>query len=274
MFFSNRIRLFWWNEVKIQGKQKENFGDALGAYLVEKISKKKVVWVKPSNFSIYNWFSKIYMTTGSILTHATKNCVVWGSGIISKEYPIKNATFLAVRGPQTRHFLMEQGYKVPSVYGDPALLLPNYYSPNSKKIYKYGIVPHYNDMKVVKKWFEDRDDIHIIDMMTNDVEAKTREFLSCEKIVSSSLHGVITAHAYGIPAVWQKFSDRVFGDDIKYKDYMESVKLEFYQPKIVNTEYSFKELEMLFNQLPVLPLQKNIETLKKGLMDVCPFKTN
>lgn len=271
MLFSNKIRLFWWNEIKLQKKQKENYGDLLGRYLVEKISNKKVVWVNPKKISIYNWFSPIYMTIGSILSHATENCVVWGSGIISKEYPIKKAQFLAVRGPQTRKYLMEFGYQVPEVYGDPALLLPRYFNPKVEKKYSYGIVPHYNDMKVIKNWFSDRADIHIIDMMTNDVEVKTLEFLACEKIVSSSLHGMIVAHAYGIPAVWQKFSDKVFGDDIKYRDYMESVKLEFYQPKIKENEYSGAELATLFQQLPSLPVESDVEALRNGLMDVCPF---
>lgn len=273
MLFSNRIRLFWWNEIKLQRKQKENYGDLLGKYLVEKISNKKVIWVNTKKFSIFNWFLPIYVTIGSILSHVTENCVVWGSGIISKEYPIKKALFLAVRGPQTRKHLIEQGYDVPEVYGDPALLLPNYYNPKVEKKYKYGIVPHYNDFKVVKDWFLTRKDIHIIDMMTNGVEAKTREFLVCEKIVSSSLHGIIIAHAYGIPAVWQKFSDNVFGDDIKYRDYMESVKIDFYQPKIKEKEYSDAELATLFQQLPSLPLENDVEVLRNGLMDVCPFCT-
>lgn len=268
----NYIRLFWWNERKLQGKQKENYGDLLGKYLVEKISNKKVVWVKPSKFSIFNWFSPIYVTVGSILSHVTDNCVVWGSGIISKEYPIKSAVFLAVRGPQTRKYLMGQGYVVPEIYGDPALLLPEYFNPPVKKKYNYGIVPHYNDMKLVKNWFSDKENIHIIDMMTNDIETKTLEFLACEKIVSSSLHGIIIAHAYGIPAVWQKFSSNVFGDDIKYQDYLESVKIKFYKPVIKEHAYSGIELERLFEQLPTLPLKNDVEELKKGLMEVCPFK--
>lgn len=271
MFGLNYLRVFWWNERKIQNKQKENYGDLLGSYLVEKISNKKVVWVKPSTFSVYNWISPIYVTIGSILTHVTKNCIVWGSGIISKEFTIKKATFLAIRGPQTRRFLLKQGFSVPKVYGDPALLLPNYYNPITKKIYKYGIIPHYNDMKVVQKWYLGRKEIHIIDMMTNDIEAKTKEILACEKIISSSLHGLIVAHAYKIPAVWQKFSDEVFGDDIKYCDYLESVKLRFYQPNIREVQYSDFELNQMFEQLPTLPLEKDVENLKNGLMRTCPF---
>ncbi|AMC10146.1 exosortase [Lutibacter profundi] len=270
----NRIRLFWWNEVKLQGKQKENYGDLLGRYLVEKISKKKVVWVSPAKFSIWNWFYPIYVTIGSVLTNVNKYCVVWGSGIISEQYPIKKAKFLAVRGPKTRNYLLNLGYKVPEIYGDPALLLPNYFNPNVSKKYKYGIVPHYNDLKVINNWFSDREDICIIDMMTNDIETKTDEFLRCEKIISSSLHGIIIAHAYRIPAIWQKFSNNVFGDDIKYKDYMESVKIKSYQPKIKEQQYSDSELKELFKQLPSLPLKKDIEELKKGLLKVCPFTTN
>ena len=237
MFFSNRIRLFWWNEVKLQGKQKENYGDLLGKYLVEKISQKKVIWINPNNFSIFNFFSPIYITIGSILTHATKNCIVWGSGIISKEYPIKRAKFLAVRGPQTRNHLKELGYQVPEVFGDPALLLPRYFNPKVKKKYSYGIVPHYNDMKVVKNWFSDRKDIHIIDIRTNDIEAKTIEFLSCKKIVSSSLHGIIIAHAYGIPAVWQKFSDKLFGE---YKPVNKNGVVYNYENKLYDFSLSRK----------------------------------
>jgi hypothetical protein len=272
MNFSNRIRLFWWNEKKIQGKSRENYGDVLGRYLVEKIAAKKVVFAWPKKFSFFDFFSPIYVTIGSVLTHVNEKCVVWGSGIISREYPIKNAKFLAVRGPQTRQFLLNQGYEVPAVYGDPALLLPRYFNPMVEKKYRYGIIPHYDDWSVVKDWYLDRNDILIIDMMTNDVEAKTIDFLTCEKIVSSSLHGIIVAHAYGIPAVWQKFSDKPFGDDIKYQDYFESVGLAYYKPIIREKEYSEVELQLLFENLPSLPLESVVENIRNGLMEVCPFK--
>ena len=270
--FQKKIRLFWWNEKIIQGKSKENYGDVLGKYLVEKISGKKVVFAWPKKFSFYDWFSPIYVTIGSIIHNANHKCIVWGSGIINREIAIKKAVFLAVRGPQTRAYLLHSGYEVPEVYGDPALLLPRYFYPTVEKKFKYGFVPHYNDYKLVEKWFENRPDIHLIDLMTNDVESKTIEFLACERIISSSLHGVIIAHAYGIPAVWQKFSDKVFGDDIKYKDYLESVDLAFYQPEIKSNPYTDEEIEDLFQQLPSLPKSETIKNLCDGLMQVCPFK--
>jgi len=272
MFLSNTVRLFWWNEKIIQNKDKENYGDLLGKYLVEKISSKKVVFAWPKKFSFLDWFEPIYVTVGSILANVNQKCIVWGSGIIDQKTKIKNAVFLAVRGPQTRKYLLNLSYEVPEVYGDPALLLPRYFNPKIEKKYKYGFVPHYNDFELVQYWFKDNPEVLLIDMMTNDIEGKTIEFLQCEKIVSSSLHGVIIAHAYNIPAVWQKFSDKVFGDDIKYQDYYESVDLPLFKPEIRLEKYSIAELEDLFEKLPNLPRREIINQLCDGLMNVCPFK--
>lgn len=265
------IRLFWWNEKIIQRKSNENYGDLLGKYLTEKISRKKVVFAWPKKYRIADLFSPIYVTIGSVLTHVNHKCIVWGSGIISKEDTIEKATFLAVRGPQTRKFLLELNHEVPGVYGDPALLLPRYFNPKVEKKYRFGIIPHYNDATFVAAMNLDSAEVCVLSMMTNDIEGKTIEFLQCEKIISSSLHGIIVAHAYGIPAVWQRFSDKVFGDDIKYQDYLESVELEYYMPEIQLKPYDKIEIEALFKKYPSLPKESVLENLRDGLMAVCPF---
>lgn len=268
--FGKKIRLFWWNEKVFHQKEKENYGDLLGCYLVSKIANKEVRFTKPSTFSFLNFFSPIYVTIGSVLGNVTENCIVWGSGIISSGQSVKKAVFLAVRGPQTRKRLLELGYQVPEVYGDPAILLPDYYNPTIEKIYDFGIVPHYVDYELVKSFFANSKDVLVLDLMTNDIEATTNDFLKCKKIVSSSLHGVIVAHAYGIPAIWQKFSEKVFGDDIKYQDYLESVCLDFYSPEV---QLEGLDLESLFHRYPSLPSKQHIENLKVKLMEVCPFKS-
>lgn len=265
------IRLFWWSEPRLMGKTKENYGDLIGVYLVEKISNKKAVWSHPKRKYIKDLFQPIYLTAGSILAHANSKCIVWGSGIINKDQVVKSAKFLAVRGPQTRNNLLAQGYAVPKVYGDPALLMPRYYMPKIEKAYRYGIVPHYNDYEDVYAMCKDHPDLLIIDLMTNDIEATTDLFLKCERVVSSSLHGVIIAHAYQIPAVWVEFSNKLFGDGIKFQDYFESVNLDYYVPEKVS---NWSDLQNVFENLdtyPNLPEVNLIESIQKGLLEVCPF---
>lgn len=265
------IRLFWWSEPFLMGKSLENYGDLLGKYLAETISGKPVRWVHPKKFQLSGLWQPIYVTAGSILAHVNNKCVVWGSGIIQKDQVVKPAKFLAVRGPQTRKRLLEQGHNVPEVYGDPGLLLPLYYHPAVEQKYTLGIVTHYNDFKSITPLYENEKDILLIDLMTNDVEATTDLFLQCERIVSSSLHGLIVAHAYGIPAVWVPFSDKLFGDGIKFRDYFESVQLPFYIPAITANKQSLQEFLELFEQHPSLPDSEVITGLQKGLMEVCPF---
>ncbi|NLP58159.1 polysaccharide pyruvyl transferase family protein [Lutibacter sp. B1] len=252
-------------------KKKENYGDVLGKYIVEKISQKKVVWVFPKHFSLLNYFQPIYVTIGSVLMHITENCIIWGSGIISKEYPIKKATFLAVRGPKTRQYLIDQGYDVPEVYGDPALLLPEFYNPVLEKKFRFGIIPHYNDYKEVSKLYKSQKDYVVIDLMTNNAEDVTDLLLQCERIVSSSLHGLIVSHAYRIPAVWVQFSNKLFGDGIKFQDYFESVELVPYIPTITEELLILEQFESLFVTYQSLPKKETVEKLKVGLMKVCPF---
>ncbi len=266
------IPLFYWSEIKFIFKLKENYGDLLSKYLVEKISGKEVRWVHPKKQRWYKWNKTNYVTIGSVIHHASKDSIVWGSGIIDKQQYIEKADFRAVRGPQTRGFLRNLGYECPEVYGDPALLLPNYYHPVIEKKYKLGIIPHYHDYELVSGNYNNDPEILVIDLMTLDVEGVTRQILRCEKTISSSLHGLIVSHAYEIPSVWVEFSDKIFGDGIKYIDYLESIELSVYKPKLLMARESVEEITVLVENLPNLPEKTKIEELQEGLMRVCPFK--
>lgn len=46
-------------------------------------------------------------------------------------------------------------------------------------------------------------------------------------IVSSSLHGLIFAHAYGIPSVGIKVTDKIIGGEFKYRDYYSSLGYDY-----------------------------------------------
>ena len=265
----NEIPLFYWSSIKFENKPKENYGDLLSKYLVEKISGKKVKWVHPRKQAWYKLNKTNYLGIGSILAHASKKSIVWGSGIIDQNHSVHSGDFRAVRGPKTRERLLNLGFDCPEIYGDPALLLPKYFNPETEKKYKLGIVPHYVDFEDVTKQFSKEKEIIVIDMLTDDIELTTSEILSCEKVVSSSLHGLIVAHAYGIPAAWVKFSDRIFGDGIKYQDYFFSVGLCDIECSKVQDKDRIQFNSERYDYS--CPHEEKLNEIRFKLLENCPF---
>lgn len=252
---------------KLFDKEKENYGDLLSKYLVEKISGKRTLWYKPNGPNL----KRNYLAIGSILNYADNKSNVWGSGIIDRKHPVDCDKIFAVRGPLTRNRLLDLGFDCPEVYGDPALLLPEYYKPKIKKKYRLGIVPHWMDYRKVKKLFGENPDIRIINLVTSDIEKTTYLLLECEAIISSSLHGIIVAHAYNIPAVWVKFSDDLYGDDVKFFDYLESVNLVEYNPKKILQTLTIDDIKKIINNANNLPKSLHLKNVRNGLMNSCPF---
>lgn len=266
------VRLYWWQEKRANGL--ENYGDLLSKYLVEKISGKRVISVRHPSKVLYRRFLKHYLGIGSIISSANSNSVVWGSGIIKKNDNIRNAEFVAVRGPKTRDRILEVGFNCPEVYGDPGILLPDYYSPKIDKKYKIGIVPHYVDYQAINENLNQQQEIKVINLLTSNVEKTTDEILECEYIISSSLHGLIIAQAYAIPAIWVKFSNKLSGDNIKFYDYFESLNIQFKKEYYLDPkEITYQKLEGILNDnySVLLPNPSILNTRKKEILDNCPF---
>lgn len=126
----------------------------------------------------------------------------------------------AVRGPLTRQIFLKLGHNCPEIYGDPGILMPLIYTPehiDKNHLNEYGIVPqHVNETEVRKYIPEDK----IISMNTNDYKNVIDKICSCKMIYTSSLHGIILAEAYGVPAVFYRGLPNII--DHKYKDYYAS----------------------------------------------------
>ena len=209
-------------------KNNVNFGDDINAVLVEFFSGKKVI---PYQFA---WFpQKHFLCIGSVLQwYSSPNAVVWGTGMLQKDFVKKPKKIYAVRGPKTREVLLKQGIECPMVYGDPALLLPYIYKPKLEKKYKISIVPH----AVERSFFDNKKDscngAHFIDIVhygswKNFID----EICSSEVVLTSSLHAVIVADAYGIPNLWCQFSDYIANEDcFKFHDYFASVGKNIIKP--------------------------------------------
>ena len=92
---------------------------------------------------------------------------------------------------------------------------------------KIGLVPHYVDQYRAFHRYSDK--ANVIDVF-QPIECVIEEINSCERIFSSSLHGIILAHAYGVPATWVKISDSMGGDGTKFRDYFASVGMDVTHP--------------------------------------------
>lgn len=158
------------------------------------------------------------LMVGSIAALAKPGTQVFGSGFIHrKQVACKDAVWRWLRGPLSRRMVLDAGGDAPECYGDAALILPGLI-PEARKMHDMGYIPHYVDKSHVNREFT-------IDLTGGDVEHITRAITSCRRIVSSSLHGVIVAHAYGIPAAWVCWSDALAGDGMKFHDHYGSVGL-------------------------------------------------
>jgi pyruvyltransferase len=248
-----------------------NFGDQLTPYLIEKITGRPVVYVpQPNTFEEKT--DPVLMVTGSILSSYVHCGVIWGNGYAwSNEDVHKPLEIAAVRGPYTRKKLIDKGIDCPEVYGDPALLLPFLYDQGQKPQHELGIIPHMIDHAEVSSQYGDqlqKMNAIIIDL-TWPIEKVIDHILMCKKTISSSLHGLIVSHAYGIPSKWVKFSDKVIGDDFKFHDYLKSVgmhmhgSLDMRSKTDLNsimgliTEYKTRiDLRKLYDSCPVLHLRK------------------
>lgn len=245
--------LFYWKQSGTQ----QNFGEGV---LVEFLKHYQVPirWVPESQ-------EKKYITVNSSLERAKPGDTIWGTGIAYKNVKLKpHANYRAVRGPITQAYLREAGISCP-VIGDPILLAPLFMKrdiyPTQEKI---GILPHWSNHGELSRLARSHQNRAVIPIMSSDTWGTARAIWSCTGILSTSLHAMVFAHAYGIPAAWGVIHGKVaHGDGTKYKDYLQSVGLDKNPVTIdeVLLKRDFTADLYLPKQLPDLDL----------LMKVCPF---
>lgn len=198
----------WWSK----GPKPGNLGDVLTPYILDHFGIEYKYTQKPRSARM--------LCIGSIAKFAGDGTIVLGSGTMRESDSLNTkADWRFVRGPRTRKAVIESGGECPEIYGDPALLMP-LIQPPVQRTKSLGIVPHYVDYEYVKNKYPEE---NVINVLNADPLEVIRQIAECDKIISSSLHGLILAHAYDIPAAWVEFSNKLSGDGIKFVDYFESV---------------------------------------------------
>lgn len=202
------MKIYWWKTTY------KNFGDELTPIVLEHfLPDEKIELAKRDDKG------KV-LGIGSIMASLQDGDYVWGAGSNqpNRTYKAVGAKIFAIRGPKS--LMQIEGKHQNVVFGDPALLIPLIYNPEVKKTHKVGYLPHYVDKAIVAEHLKnaDQSQFKMIDIQA-DWKKVIEEVKSCETIVASSLHGIICAEAYGIPAIWEKYTDKIRGGDFKFQDY-------------------------------------------------------
>jgi hypothetical protein len=137
-----------------------------------------------------------------------------------------------VRGPITAEALHKAGFDVSTIqwHGDPGLQIAKMLKPISAKRGRVIFIPHYRERGILRDkipaW------MHMVDI-DNDPLAVGREIMRAELVYSSSLHGIVFAHALGRPVVMVepatkepllKFEDYFLGVGLNKPSYLKSIE--------------------------------------------------
>lgn len=192
---TSKVKLFWWNT-------RPNLGDELSRLVLESHGY-DVEWAPPKDAnwvgvgSILGWFNGFRGT-------------VFGAGRAGTGLPpmdLTQADVRALRGVYTRD-LVRGGAE--AVLGDPGLLIELAPDPHGYD----AIVPHWQDQERMKMFHPDAVFVDV----TEKAEVTLPLIAGADRIISSSLHGLVLADALGIPRQWEWF-DRVQGRGFKFRDY-------------------------------------------------------
>jgi len=247
-----KINLVYCNE-------SNNFGNQLSKFLLESLigstGRYEIVYNQPS-------ITINIIMNGSYIHEAKNNYFIFGTGLITdppKEegHIYSNLIVCAVRGPLTKQFLTFKNINIPNIFGDPALLLPRFYSHKVNKSLnnKIGLIPHitnydyYKDLSLSDKY-------HLISP-TDNWSNIINQICSCKCIISSSLYGLICSDAYNIPNIWLD-EVRLDEEDFKFRDYFLSQERPYFRLNNLNEfleEDLYKDgnkinLDKLINSFP------------------------
>lgn len=234
-----------------------NFGDLLNPLLYQKMT---------GQMAVFSENSPKILAIGSTMRAAAPRDIVWGAGCISADTPLncdETTRFLAVRGPYTKAVLQGRGIDIPEdiPMGDPSLLLPRFIPPAEKTFPPVvGFLPHYIDYGQVGRL---PNGVILLNPATNPQEL-IQQMTRCAYIVSSSLHGICVAEAYGIPAIWVRLADNIVGGEFKFRDYYASTGRDVH-PQDWRKQYFWDDARILAGdwKQPAFNLDP--------LLEVCPF---
>ena len=229
----NIVNVHYWRvfmDQRINSNITQNVGDDLSPIIVNWMLKQRGI----------DPLKKVKKTKhlyciGSIIQYGYVDATIWGSGFAYNPFfeiglfhrkGLRDLDVRCVRGPLSRNTLLELGHECPEVYGDPAVLAPLMYNPDVEKKKDYIIIP-----QIEREYeFEGIGEDENIVSMNNDYTFVVDQIKSANKVISSSMHGLILAESYGVPAIY--YQNREDTMNYKFLDwYYSTGRKEFFSTK-------------------------------------------
>jgi pyruvyltransferase len=212
---------------------KGNLGDLFGYYLLDYIINTNKDYenleIIPINQKTPKSFIKdgiVLSLVGSILNHIPHfknipNVNFIGCGNINgdKITVTDNINILGVRGYLSKKSI--EPNKGVGVVSDLGLLISEMFPIKFSPTKKTGYIIHSVDREYFFKKFP-----HLKNNLIDNYQSPEKfinELLQYEKIISSSLHGIIFSHSFNKEVTPIKITDKIIGGDFKFKDYYSSI---------------------------------------------------
>ena len=267
------VPLQYWDKPK-----SGNLGDQLSPLIVESVLGRptKLHRTGPRMLAI-----------GSILGLADSRTVVWGAGFVGDFERLTTGArpnILAVRGPRTAELLRRHHGLHVSNFGDPALLAARLLGPSEDtrprrlqsrraSLSDTLVIPH----NVQRGAFSEtqRAPGELLSFAVRDrstIIATLGRISRASAVISTGLHGLVLAHALGIPACWVHITNpsvpQINGGQFKFKDYFDSVGAVDMQPVLWDGISTLSARQLFFWRPESDALESRIDDLLTALSAV------
>lgn len=220
-----------------------NYGDALGEIVADALreglmSERDIldnpeIMYFPIGSVVGDYYMEPIIEMG--LTPVFIGCGWYGEEITPKFAQMSQ--YIGCRGPETKAALERAGVSGVPVYGDTAYIAFDYLKLSPKRTEKTVFMPHILSEDGYNFENTGADTLLIPEVRTKeDTIGMIDEIASAKFLLSSAMHGCITAHAYGVPfAVYSASGDQFPDKPKKWNDWFTSVGIDPSHVKVCAT---------------------------------------
>lgn len=206
--------LFWFNAA--------NFGDALSPFVVSHVAGRPVTHANPERAQLFalgslmGWLHDRYSEAPA----SGHRPLLWGTGCLkppSRKF-LKHVDVRAVRGPISNTLLNELP-RLP--WGDPGIFADELFATPPARTDRIGVIAHHKlaDDPALAALAAAVPQVEVIDVRTFDAMGVVERIASCRYVLSSSLHGLVVADAFGVPNRWLDPRGNHGFSELKFYDY-------------------------------------------------------